>query len=120
MIYKEIIGNLFEEKNCYFTYCISRDLECGIGIELFFNRNYDVRNKLVKITKYNPFLLKHYTLQIENIFCLVVKEKFYKKPSYKRIRRSLIELKKLFIHKEKYNEIYKRLGINAYLDNKKN
>lgn len=109
MEYIEKIGDLFEEKNCYYAHCISRDfiLETGIGKK--FNEKYNLSYKLKNRIIEHPKFLRRYCIQINNIFNLIIKENHLEKSTYKSLKRSLKDMKKLIISKEKFNEFYQKI-----------
>ena len=105
MDYKFIKGDIFNEKNCYYVHCISRDYALGAGIAVEFNKRYNMREALLKLAKDSPKTLKEKCIEIDNVFNLITKEKYWQKPTYNSLEDSLIEMRE----KISKNENIKRL-----------
>lgn len=92
-----------EEKNDLFNYegkawlahCISSDFGMGKGIVVEFNRRYDLKNYMIKNHVKNSWTGKGYCIPVKQykVFNLITKDKYYKKPTYKTLKESLIDMK---------------------------
>lgn len=92
-----------EEKNDLFNYegkawlahCISSDFGMGKGIVVEFNRRYDLKNHMIKNHVKNNWTGKGYCIPVKQykVFNLITKDKYYKKPTYKTLKESLIAMK---------------------------
>lgn len=92
-----------EEKNDLFNYegkawlahCISSDFGMGKGIVVEFNRRYDLKNHMIKNHVKNNWTGKGYCIPVKQykVFNLITKDKYYKKPTYKTLKESLIDMK---------------------------
>lgn len=118
MKYIEKTGDLFEEKNCFYAHCISKDFIMKTGIAAKFDVKYNMIEKLKNRTADFPKLLRHYCIQIDNVFNLIVKEEHFEKPTYKSLKRSLKDMKKLIIAKDRFNEFYKKNNIDEFIDDR--
>lgn len=118
MKYIEKNGDLFEEKDCFYAYCISKDFVMKTGISIKFDIKYNMAEKLKSRTADFPKLLRHYCIQIDNVFNLIVKENHFEKPTYKSLKRSLKDMKKLIIDKDRFNEFYKKYNMNEFIDDR--
>lgn len=101
MIYKEIIGDLFEQSEDYYlAHCISADFALGAGIAVEFVKRFDMRNKL---KSKNPDFVNRYhncgpicILDDESrVFNLITKEMCYHKPTYNSLKKSLEHMRLL-------------------------
>ena len=86
MKYKVIKDDLFNQKDCYYVHCVSRDYALGAGIAVEFDKRYDMRKKLILKDSDDDAIL------IDNVFNLVTKQKYWQKPSMLTLRRALHEL----------------------------
>lgn len=94
MEYRLIQDDVFNHKDCYYAHCISRDYALGAGIAVEFDKRYDMRNRLLKLAEEKPETLDEKCIEVENVFNLITKEKYWQKPSYKSLEESLLEMKK--------------------------
>ena len=94
MEYKLIQDDVFNHKDCYYAHCISRDYALGAGIAVEFDKRYDMRNRLLKLAEEKTETLDEKCIEVENVFNLITKEKYWQKPSYKSLEESLLEMKK--------------------------
>lgn len=94
MEYKLIQDDVFNHKDCYYAHCISRDYALGAGIAVEFDKRYDMRNRLLKLAEEKPETLDEKCIEVENVFNLITKEKYWEKPSYNSLEESLLEMKK--------------------------
>ena len=102
MEYKLIQDDVFNHKDCYYAHCISRDYALGAGIAVEFDKRYDMRNRLLKLAEEKPETLDEKCIEVENVFNLITKEKYWQKPSYNSLEESLLEMKeKLSKNKKK-------------------
>ena len=93
MEYRLIQDDIFNHKECYYAHCISRDYALGAGIAVEFDKRYDMRNRLLKLAEEKPETLDEKCIEVENVFNLITKEKYWQKPSYKSLEESLLEMK---------------------------
>ena len=93
MEYRLIQDDVFNHKDCYYAHCISRDYALGAGIAVEFDKRYDMRNRLLKLAEEKPETLNEKCIEVENVFNLITKEKYWQKPSYKSLEESLLEMK---------------------------
>lgn len=93
MEYKLIQDDVFNHKDCYYAHCISRDYALGAGIAVEFDKRYDMRNRLLKLAEEKPETLDEKCIEVENVFNLITKEKYWQKPSYNSLEESLLEMK---------------------------
>ncbi|WP_187106735.1 macro domain-containing protein [Fusobacterium mortiferum] len=93
MEYKLIQDDVFNHKDCYYAHCISRDYALGAGIAVEFDKRYDMRNRLLKLAEEKTETLDEKCIEVENVFNLITKEKYWQKPSYKSLEESLLEMK---------------------------
>lgn len=93
MKYKLIQDDVFNHKDCYYAHCISRDYALGAGIAVEFDKRYDMRNRLLKLAEEKPETLDEKCIEVENVFNLITKEKYWEKPSYNSLEESLLEMK---------------------------
>ena len=101
MIFKEEKKNLFEVDDKYLlAHCISADYALGAGIATIFQKVYHLKNNLKIVGK------KRYPdcIFINPVFNLVTKEKYWHKPTYQSLQRSLEMMKKM-LPKDKLNYI---------------
>ena len=107
MEYRLIQDDVFNHKDCYYAHCISRDYALGAGITVEFDKRYDMRNRLLKLAEEKPETLDEKCIEVENVFNLITKEKYWQKPSYKSLEESLLEMKeKLSKNKNIKNKNY--------------
>lgn len=93
MEYKLIQDDVFNHKDCYYAHCISRDYALGAGIAVEFDKRYDMRNRLLKLAEEKPETLDEKCIEVENVFNLITKEKYWQKPSYNSLGESLLVMK---------------------------
>lgn len=93
MEYRLIQDDVFNHKDCYYAHCISRDYALGAGIAVEFDKRYDMRNRLLKLAEEKTETLDEKCIEVENVFNLITKEKYWQKPSYKSLEESLLEMK---------------------------
>ena len=95
--------NFIEEKNDLFNYegkawlahCISADFGMGKGIVVQFNERYNLKNHMIKNYVKNNWTGKGYCIPVKefNVFNLITKDKYNKKPTYTTVRQALIHMK---------------------------
>ena len=91
----EINGNLFEDNNSL-AHCVSQDLAMSKGIAVIFKEKFGNVDKLLNQKKKigECAFLK---FDDRMIFYLITKNKYYHKPTYDNLRKSLCDMKKLCI-----------------------
>lgn len=100
MEYKLIQDDVFNHRECYYAHCISRDYALGAGIAVEFDRRYNMRSRLIKLAEEKPETLDEKCIQVENVFNLITKEKYWQIPSYESLGESLLEMREK-IYKDK-------------------
>lgn len=76
----------------YLAHCISADFTLGAGIAKTFDSVYNMRFKLFR--NYNNYEYHGGdSLQIDNVFNLVTKQKHWHKPTYESLREALEMMK---------------------------
>lgn len=118
-MYKEIIGDIFENvkdkkmSDVFYGQCISNDFAMGAGIAKQFNKHFNTKSKLLsKKAAYDSYCKKYYNkdafvtriiddykfsqvgkvILVDNVFCLVTKEKYYEKPTLKTFTKTIESL----------------------------
>lgn len=92
----EIIGNVFDtEDDNYFVHCISQDYKMRMGISADFNKKFELKHKLSRINSKFPNCIL-----IDRVFNLIIKEKYWHKPSYSDLHVSFMIMKKICIEKQ--------------------
>jgi len=82
----------------YFVHCISSDFALGAGIAIKFNKEYNMRLKLERAypeVKANQIVGD--ALIIDNVFNLVTKKRYFDKPTYTTLSRTLLSMRKWVI-----------------------
>lgn len=93
MILTEIRKDIFtlDDNEYHLAQCISSDCAMGAGIAVDFERKYHLRSKLLK---YSDEERKHPTcIKVGPVFNLITKDKYYNKPNYVTVYRSLNSMK---------------------------
>lgn len=94
MTYKEIQGDLFSVPEYYYlAHCISADFALGAGIAKIFNELYDMRGKLNEYYADQKYKCVGKALMVGKVFNLVTKQRYWQKPTYDNLRKSLMALK---------------------------
>lgn len=76
----------------YLAHCISADFALGAGVAKVFDEIYNMRLKLFK--NYDNYEYHGGdALPIDNVFNLVTKDKYWNKPTYESLRKSLEMMK---------------------------
>lgn len=89
---KVIKGNMFDyiTENDYIAHCISGDFALGAGIAKEIDKRYNIRSILLNDPFYKRYSDgKGYVIKIDHVFNLVTKEKYWDKPSYTNLEKSL-------------------------------
>lgn len=82
MVYKEEHRDLFSVLDDYYlVHCISADFGMGKGIAVEFNKQFDMKNKLISKYSRNDWNERGYCLIEGRVFNLVSKEFYYNKPT---------------------------------------
>lgn len=103
MNYTEKRGNLFELADEYvLAHCISLDCKMGAGIATEFNLRYrGMKEMLVsKISNYNlsvPCTIPAFSKGQLKVINLITKNKYYDKPTYDNITKTIIQMKEICI-----------------------
>jgi hypothetical protein len=117
MEYREERLDLFScSSEYYLAHCISSDFALGKGIAVEFNTRFDMRNKL--ISNYYPDLLNYYLshgfsgrcIQVDRVFNLVTKLKYWNKPTLQSLEESLYEMKFLIVSQQVKKLAMPRIG----------
>jgi O-acetyl-ADP-ribose deacetylase (regulator of RNase III) len=92
----EIQGDLFKvPETVYLAHCISRDYKMGAGIAIEFNRKFSLRAKLSRIRIGFPDCIL-----VDKVFNLITKEKYWHKPTYETMHKSLEKMKEICLEKD--------------------
>ena len=118
-MYKEIIGDIFENvkdkkmSGVFYGQCISNDFAMGAGIAKQFNKYFNTKSRLLsKKAEYDSYCKKYYNkdlfvtriiddyrfsqvgkvILVDNVFCLITKEKYYEKPTLKTFTKTIESL----------------------------
>lgn len=82
----------YKEKPFYYAHCVSSDFALGKGIAKSFRKVYHLTNEQLINGKVDN------TLSItSNVFNLITKSKYWQKPTYESLQKSLDTLKKCCI-----------------------
>lgn len=92
-----------EEKNDLFNYegkawlahCISADFGMGKGIVTQFNERYNLKNHMIKNYFKDNWTGQGYCIPVKQfqVFNLITKDKYYKKPTYKTLRQAIVDMR---------------------------
>ena len=91
----EINGNLFNDNNSL-AHCVSKDLAMSKGIATTFKEKFGNVDKLLSQNK-NVGECAYLEMDDRMIFYLVTKERYYHKPTYDDLFKSLNQMKQLCI-----------------------
>jgi hypothetical protein len=108
-------GDLFNAPEDFsLAHCVSRDLKMGKGIAVLFRERF---GRVEELRSQNPEVGGVVYLQLPGrcVFYLVTKEKYFQKPSYESLEKSLFTLKALCESLNLYKLAMPRLGCG--LDN---
>lgn len=96
MIYREEKENLFKVDNKYYlAHCISSDVAMGKGIATQFERYFNIKKEILRHSREERI---HPTcISTGRIFNLITKEKYWHKPTYETVEKSLLIMKELII-----------------------
>ena len=95
--------NLFEvDDKYYLVHCISADYALGAGIAVEFAKKFHLKSKLVEIgnNKYPSCIF------INPVFNLVTKKKYWNKPTYESLQKSLEIMKEMFTQHQIEGRLY--------------
>lgn len=96
MKYKEVKCNLFEVRDSYYAHCISSDYALGAGIAVQFQKKFHLKNKLSDIgSNIYPDCIF-----VDGVFNLVTKDKYWHKPTYQSLTKSLELMRDMIINEE--------------------
>jgi O-acetyl-ADP-ribose deacetylase (regulator of RNase III) len=117
MIFKEIHGDLFSaSKEFSFAHCISKDKALGAGIAKIFRMQFpDMIKKMESDTfivgkAYGYTVLDNKINGKRNILNLVTKDRYFQKPSYASLEKSLYSLRDLIVSHHIKNLAIPKLG----------
>lgn len=98
MIVTEIKKDLFKvDKKYALAHCISSDCALGAGIARQFNKEFGSRRFLKSQGKYSVGMCAYQHYVDRHIFHLITKEKYWQKPTYDSLAKSLEFLKNQII-----------------------
>lgn len=88
----EINDDLFTSKDQVYAHCVSTDFNMGVGIALLFRRKY---GKVGELIKQNVGIGGCAVLQVDKqiIYYLVTKDRYWHKPTYDNLKKSLLSMK---------------------------
>lgn len=96
MILREEKRNLFEVDNKYYlAHCISEDCAMGAGIAVEFQKKFKLRNKLLQCNPEYPTCI-----QVGRVYNLITKAKYWNKPTYLSLERTLYMMRDLAIEND--------------------
>ena len=102
----EKIGDVFSASEEYFlAHCISQDYKMGAGIAVDFNHKFNLKYKLSRITSNSPDCIL-----VDRVFNLITKEKYWHKPTYQDLHKSLEKMKKIALEKSIKKIAMPRIG----------
>lgn len=115
MIYKEIKGNLFKApKDFHFAHCISSDLKMGAGIAVPMNKKFKLRQQFNLYTlpdsSFKQYLKHPMCIKTSKVFNLITKERYFYKPTYGSLYKSLEIMKQIIIDKGIYKIAMPKIG----------
>ena len=90
MVLTYVKGDLFTDRRSFLAHCISKDFALGAGIAKQFDKIYNMRYNLK--CDY-PDAEVGDALLVDNVFNLVTKNRWYHKPTYDALKRSLIDMR---------------------------
>lgn len=97
MIINEKYGDLFAvPQGYYLAHCISGDYALNDGIAKRFDKVYNMRFKLQRnyaIPKDKKSANVGRALLVDNVFNLVIKERYFHKPTYETLYETLVDMK---------------------------
>lgn len=94
VIYKEIKGDLFSVPEYYYlAHCVSADFALGAGIAKQFDELYNMRYKLNEYYTDQKYQCVGRALMVGKVFNLVTKQRYWQKPTYDTLHKSLMALK---------------------------
>lgn len=92
-------GNLFElsNKTYMFAHCISLDCEMGAGIAKEFDKKYSgMKSYCKRVVSENhldyPCIIPYYKSESKKVLNLVTKNKYWNKPTYESITKTIEEM----------------------------
>ena len=101
MIFKEINGDLFKSNPNYtLMHCISHDCAMGAGIAKTFDALMPDMKKQLKRTIRENSLTGYYAMLYKgrrDVINLVIKERYWHKPTYSSLKASLINAKQIIL-----------------------
>lgn len=110
LIYRK--GDLFQmPREYYLAHCISADFVLGAGIAKQFDRVYHMKFKLNN--RYGNTLIKERIGQaylVDNVFNLVTKEMYYKKPTYEMLGNCLLNMKDKIVQHDIHKMAMPKIG----------
>ena len=95
----EKTGNLFETEDEALAHCVSRDFHMNKGIAREFRTRYKKINEL-KAQNKQIGDVAYLKCNEKFLFYLITKERYFHKPTYEKLRESLIHLRDLMISLE--------------------
>lgn len=96
MILREEKRDLFTvDSKYYLAHCISDDFALGKGIAVEFRNRYNMSGKLRNL--YPNGLGGIGCVLISNVFNLITKEKYWHKPTYSTLKKSLQDMKEIVV-----------------------
>lgn len=111
-----IKGDIFTAPDNYsICHCISADFKLGAGIAYEIDKRFGTRDDLFRLFPdyYNIFKANNYDsscILAGRIINLVTKEKYYHKPSYNSLYKSLLLMKDLCIRNNIYHIAMPEIG----------
>ena len=99
----EVSGDLFScDKSFCLVHCISADLGMAAGIAVRFNKEYDMKNKILASGKTYTGIS---CIAIDNVLNLITKRKYYDKPTYESLQEALEIMRDKYILPESIDKV---------------
>lgn len=94
MIYIEKRINLFNvDDKYYLAHCISADHKMGAGIAVEFNKRFALESQFKEIEKSGNSIQVGDAWLLATVFNLITKSKYYGKPTYQTLQKTLDSMK---------------------------
>lgn len=106
----EVKRDLFELEDTHnLVHCISADFALGMGIAKEFVKRYQMRRYLeawvaqtpVSLTEYSIIRNVYPCIYVNRVFNLVTKDRYWEKPTYDSLRKSLVSMKNMIRNEAK-------------------
>lgn len=107
--------NLFEVDEKYkFAHCISSDCALGAGIAVEFEKRFQLKRELQKYSEAEKQFPT--CIFVNNVFNLITKQKYWNKPTYSSLKKSLEVMKTILVEDIENNRFIAMPKIGCGLD----